>query len=182
MTADLQAEIAKLNRLPAAELQQRYQALTGKPARSAHRVFLARRLVWALQEHHLSGLPDEARRRIADLAESLDPLAKAATRARRRSAALLGEHTDEDRTIKPRHRPREIRLPRSGAVIRRIYKGREIAVQVLDRGFEFDGSRYSSLTAIAQVVTGVHWNGLLFFGLIRQHRKEPHAKATTGTA
>jgi hypothetical protein len=177
MTEELQAEIAKLIRLPAAELQQRYRALTGKPARSAHPAFLARRLAWALQGQHFGGLPDETRQRIAELAESLNPLAKAATKARRCGTA--DPHARGNiRGGQSGQRRREIRLPGSGTTIRRTYKGREIAVRILDDGFEFDGRRYRSLTAIAKLVTGAHWNGLLFFGLIRQHRKDLHDKAS----
>jgi hypothetical protein len=38
-------------------------------------------------------------------------------------------------------------------------------VKVLDNGFECDGRRYKSLSAIAQEVTGSKWNGFLFFGI-----------------
>ena len=38
-------------------------------------------------------------------------------------------------------------------------------VKVLDNGFEFDGRRYKSLSAIAQEVTGSKWYGFLFFGI-----------------
>jgi hypothetical protein len=44
-------------------------------------------------------------------------------------------------------------------------------VTVLDEGFEWEGKRYSSLSAIAQEVTGTKWNGFAFFGLA----KEAHA-------
>jgi hypothetical protein len=180
MTEDLQAEIAMCFRLPAAGLQQRYQALTGKPARSTHPAFLARRLAWALQEQQVGGLPDEARQRIAELAESLDPLAKAATKARRRSPTDPHGRSNR-RGGRPGHRRREIRLPGPGATIRRTYKGCEIAVRILDDGFEFDGHHYRSLTAIAKLVTGAHWNGLLFFGLIKQQRKDLHDQASSTT-
>ena len=38
-------------------------------------------------------------------------------------------------------------------------------VKVLTDGFEHEGRHYSSLSAVAQVVTGTRWNGLVFFGL-----------------
>lgn len=38
-------------------------------------------------------------------------------------------------------------------------------MQVLDDGFEFKGQRYKSLSAVAKVATGSHWNGFHFFGL-----------------
>ena len=38
-------------------------------------------------------------------------------------------------------------------------------MKVLDEGFEFEGRRYRSLSAIAGEITGTKWNGYLFFGL-----------------
>jgi hypothetical protein len=40
-----------------------------------------------------------------------------------------------------------------------------IQVMVLEKGFEFEGQAYRSLTAIAETVTGSHWNGRQFFGI-----------------
>ena len=59
-----------------------------------------------------------------------------------------------------------------GALLTRNYKGRMIRVRVLPKGFDYEGTIYRSLTAIAEAVTGVHWNGYLFFGL------KPPEKAT----
>ena len=47
----------------------------------------------------------------------------------------------------------------------RKYKGRAVAVTVLEKGFEWDGRQYRSLSAVAKEVTGSHWNGLRFFNL-----------------
>jgi Protein of unknown function (DUF2924) len=33
----------------------------------------------------------------------------------------------------------------------------------LAKGFEFKGTTYPSLSAVARLVTGAHWNGRLFF-------------------
>ncbi len=79
-------------------------------------------------------------------------------------------------TARPKRCGRDLRLPSPGSFLRREYRGRDILVRVLDRGFEYDGRRYRSLSAIAKAVTGAHWNGLLFFGLARQE-KSPFAAA-----
>ena len=52
-----------------------------------------------------------------------------------------------------------------GARIRRNWQGRSIEVIVRDGGFEWDGRRYASLSAVARAVTGARWNGPRFFGL-----------------
>jgi hypothetical protein len=47
----------------------------------------------------------------------------------------------------------------------RQYKGQTIRVLVLPDGFEFEGERYRSLSAVAKAVTGSHVNGFRFFKL-----------------
>lgn len=49
--------------------------------------------------------------------------------------------------------------------ISRTYKGREIEVVVRRDGFEWDGRRFKSLSAVAKAVTGSHCNGFRFFNL-----------------
>ena len=95
--------------------------------------------------------------------ESLDPLGKLAARARGAGSNAPAKH-------KGRTTRRDIRLPKPGDVLSRNYKGREIIVRVLGSGFEYEGRRFRSLSAIAKAVSGAHWNGLLFFGIVRQER------------
>ena len=52
-----------------------------------------------------------------------------------------------------------------GTLLEREYKGRTVRVTVRADGFECDGERYKSLTAVAKAITGKHWNGFHFFGL-----------------
>src|SRR5689334_22435287 len=52
-----------------------------------------------------------------------------------------------------------------GTRLVRSWNGRTIAVLVVEEGFEFEGRRYRSLTAIAREVTGAAWSGPRFFGL-----------------
>ena len=49
----------------------------------------------------------------------------------------------------------------------REWNSQEIHITVLDNGFDYNGQRYASLSAIARTVTGTRWNGLVFFGLKR---------------
>jgi hypothetical protein len=57
-----------------------------------------------------------------------------------------------------------------GSVIVKDHQGRTIVVRVLDHGFEYDGNRFASLSAIAGKITGTKWNGFLFFGLTKESR------------
>lgn len=95
--------------------------------------------------------------------ESLDPLGKMVAQARGGSAHSLTKAMSQERR-------RDLRLPVPGDVLNRVYKGRAITVRVLASGFDYEGRRYRSLSAIAKAVTGAHWNGLLFFGIVRQER------------
>jgi hypothetical protein len=38
-------------------------------------------------------------------------------------------------------------------------------VTVIDGGYEHQGKRYRSLSAVARAITGTQWSGPLFFGL-----------------
>jgi len=63
-------------------------------------------------------------------------------------------------------RPRDPRLPAAGETILRTYKGEELSVDVLERGFRWKGDEYRSLSKLAAVVTGQKAiNGFAFFKL-----------------
>ena len=53
----------------------------------------------------------------------------------------------------------------AGTRLVREWKGVGHEVTVVDGGFEYQGRRYRSLSAIARAITGTRWNGPLFFGL-----------------
>ena len=61
--------------------------------------------------------------------------------------------------------PRDPRVPPAGTVLRRVFDGKTYEVTVCAEGFEYEGRRYKSLSAIATEVAGTRWNGFLFFGL-----------------
>lgn len=54
-----------------------------------------------------------------------------------------------------------------GTRLLREWQGRTHQVTVLSSGFEWNGVRYRSLSAIARSITGTAWSGPLFFGLRR---------------
>jgi hypothetical protein len=64
-------------------------------------------------------------------------------------------------------------LPRkltSGTRLVRDWHGVGHTVIVLEKGFEYDGRHWKSLTAIAKAITGTPWNGPLFFGLMERRK------------
>jgi hypothetical protein len=63
---------------------------------------------------------------------------------------------------------RDPRLPAPGTTIDRVYKKKTYAVEVLDRGFKFDGREWRSLTAIAKAITKAPAiSGPRFFGIVQ---------------
>jgi Protein of unknown function (DUF2924) len=57
--------------------------------------------------------------------------------------------------------------PKPGARLVREWRGRTHTVTITEDGFECGGTTYPSLTKIAKKITGAHWSGPRFFGLVR---------------
>jgi len=56
---------------------------------------------------------------------------------------------------------------KTGMTLVRQWRGHTHAVLVRDDGFEYEGQPYRSLSVIAKRITGAHWSGPRFFGLIK---------------
>ena len=76
---------------------------------------------------------------------------------------------ERKKTRKAESSPREL-LP--GTRLVRDWKGVSHQVTVLTDGFEYQGLRFSSLSAIARAITDTRWNGWVFFGIPNPNRKE----------
>lgn len=74
----------------------------------------------------------------------------------------------------PRRGRRAGRIPAAGTLLRRVYRERTVVVQILTDGFEYEGRRYGSLSAVARAATGTRWNDLLFFGLTQRGKDKRH--------
>ena len=57
---------------------------------------------------------------------------------------------------------------KTGATLVREWRGHTHTVLVCEDGFEHEGRRYRSLTAIAERITEAHWSGPRFFGLTKR--------------
>src|SRR5437016_10240625 len=146
----LESEIAALPTLSAQELRTAWRALRcGDPTAASSRDLLIREIAYKLQERAHGGLAPAIKRRLRGMATELE-----ANGAGALAPALL---------LKP------------GTRLLREWGGRTHTVIVLDDGFEYEGSRYGSLTEIARHITGAHWSGPRFFGL-RKAAAQPGAK------
>ena len=55
--------------------------------------------------------------------------------------------------------------PLPGSVLTKEYHGVEHQVAVHTDGYEYEGRKFSSLSAVARYITGMSWSGPVFFGL-----------------
>jgi hypothetical protein len=136
MTDTVLAQLAALKDKTAADLKAMWQELFDKPPPVAGRAYLESRLSYRIQELAYGGLKPETVKRLDALAtRGVDP----------------GK--------------RRIERPLAGTRLVREWGGVEHHVTVLTDGFEHQGRRFKSLSAVAKAITGTQWNGPAFFGL-----------------
>ena len=145
--AGVARELTELNEMTVGELAERYKAVFGESTRTRNKQFLRKKVAYRIQELAEGGLSPRALERIEQLATIVparwrQPLAQTKTGA----------------TVS-----RDPRLPPAGTEITRVHDGVEHKVIVLDDGFEHRGKRHRSLSRIAKLITGVQWNGFLYF-------------------
>jgi hypothetical protein len=85
------------------------------------------------------------------------------SKATQRKLTALTKELQKNGNIAPDASPHA----RPGMRLVREWRGRTHTVVVTDDGFEYAGKPYSSLSKIAQEITGAHWSGPRFFGLNR---------------
>ena len=163
---DIAAEFTALDRMSTGELAERYAELHGQPCRTRHRAYLIRKIAWRLQANAEGDLSQRARRRAAELADDAE------VRVMAPKTMICPPQVGESATVtRPvpvgRDKPTDPRLPAPGSAIVREYKGRKHRVVHLEdgSGFEYEGQRYRTLTAVAKRITRSHINGFRFFKL-----------------
>lgn len=160
-------QVQALSRMTVGELRERYIDVFGEETRSYHKDFLRKRIAWRIQAMAEGDLSERAKRRAEEIANDADLRVRTP-----RDPVKPGLMEVRACSVTGRlHQLRDHRLPLPGTLLAREFRGRDIVVKVLDKGFEYDGRRFKSLSAIAQEATGSKWNGFLFFGLAES--KEP---------
>jgi Protein of unknown function (DUF2924) len=141
MTDTVLAQLAALKNTPAPALKAKWRALFDREPPPYNRRFLESRLAYRIQELAYGGLKKETVERLR----------------------VLGKQYDGKPDGRPK--PRSDRLPIAGTRLIREWQGIEHCVTVRGDDFEYQGRPYKSLSAIAREITGVRWNGWVFFGL-----------------
>lgn len=139
------SRVVALRTAPTEGLKRQWRDLFGTEPPPYNRRLLESRLAYRIQELGYGGLSAAAR-------EKLDALADQVGQGKQLSVKLK---TDR---------------PVTGTRLVREWQGVEHTATVLADGYEYQGRRYKSLSAIARAVTGTQWNGPLFFGLKRVAR------------
>lgn len=96
-------------------------------------------LAYRMQEQEFGGLSGGSHRRLRELSSALE--------------SNSTKSLSPGQTIKP------------GTRLIRQWKDQVHVVNIEERGYEYRGVRYESLSKIARLITGTRWSGPLFFGL-----------------
>ena len=145
MNDSVLAQLAALPEKTLPELRQLCRDLSDREPPSGNKPFLVKRLAYRVQELACAGLSARAEAKLNVLIE------------------------EEDRRVRGLPVVRKGDRPIAGTRLIREWQGVEHTTTVLDDGFEYQGRRYKSLSAIARTITRTRWNGPLFWGL-RSHR------------
>lgn len=152
--SDMKQEIEALQGMTTSALARRYTDVWGKPPRVKHAEFLKKRIAWKILEQRYGGLSEVAKKRLEELIAEIK--------------IDLGTERSTSGVIKTAAVKRRGDGLVPGTTLRREWREQKIEVRVLEDGFEYDGAIYRSLTAVAKKITGGHWNGRLFFGLVER--------------
>ncbi len=129
-------QILELENKSSTELRQIYNNLFVNPCSpNAGKDQLYHKIAYRLQELSIGGLDIETKNKLDVLAKG-----KAIAKQSKQSGNFL-----------------------TGTKICREYKGIMHQVEVIENGFQYNGQKWSSLSAIATKITGTKWNGPKFF-------------------
>ena len=142
-------QVAELPELDSDQLKERWRAMFGSEPPAYNKPYLIKRLAYRIQELAFGGLSEAAQAQLRDALQEDDGLPGRMQRRRRK----LG-------------------MPVVGTRLVREWQGNRYEVTVVSGGFEFEGRKYRSLSAITKAITGTHWNGPGFFGLRQNSKKE----------
>ena len=123
------------------------QLFQSPPPHQLRRQLVVRILAYRIQEQEFRGLNPSAHQRLRQMARALE----------RDPAAEISDA--------PSFKP--------GTRLIRQWQDRTHIVTVEENGYEYQGSRYQSLSEVARLVTGTRWSGPLFFGLKASPAKAP---------
>lgn len=137
---DVEAELKQLGTMPISALRVQYRELfRSSPPPAFGPDLLRRSIAKHIQERAYGGLSRETKKLLDQLIRSI--------------AAGKTGRLEVPQRIKP------------GSELVRVWNGQSHKVMVLAKGFAYQGKIFTSLSEIANRITGTRWNGPKFFGL-----------------
>lgn len=151
---DVNIEINELVSLTQVELRLRWVQVLKRPLPlNSQRDFLLGSLAYELQAHTQGPLKSSTHRALALIARNLV----------RGGAKQTGMGS-----LRP------------GTRLLRTWQGETHEVLALEKGFSYLGETYTSLSEIAETITGAHWSGPVFFGLKKPRPKKSRPSSNGG--
>lgn len=148
MSDSVLRQVADLQNLTYEQLKDLWRTLNGSEPPAYNRRYIVSRLAYRIQEIAYGGLSEDAHEKMS---------------------AVLKRHGYDENGVPARSGDRRVSsgrgMPVIGSKIVREWNGKRYEVIALRDGFEFEGRKYRSLTAIVKAITGTHWNGRKFFGV-----------------
>jgi len=133
------AQLESLRTMTGDDLRKMWNELYKSEPPRANKQYLTKRLAYRIQEVAYGGNSAEIETRLAVKAD---------------------EHFGKGKRPK-----RTEKKAITGSVLVRLYQGVEHQIAVLDDGYQYQGCKYRSLSAISREITGMNWSGNAFFGL-----------------
>jgi hypothetical protein len=159
------AQVVALTHLSVPELRLKWQEVFGEATTQRHKQYLVKRIAWEMQRQHFGGeLSPEAKTRLHELQEEFRTTPPTEWfKGARHNRAPAPSSTKGPRPV------RAAKAPKAGTVLARDYKGQRVTVTVRgEREYEWRGTIYKSLSAVAKAITGSHCSGVAFFGLTKK--------------
>ncbi|XZE33756.1 DUF2924 domain-containing protein [Pirellulaceae bacterium SH501] len=154
---NIDREVALMKLMSVGELRKKYCEVFKEPTNARNKVWLIKRIAWRMQANIEGDLSERARRRAMEIANDAD-IRMMPPRERKPR-----KFVQQPNTVVVNVDSKPTRSLSVGQSLQRVYKGQNIVVVVRSDGFEWQGQKYKSLTAVAKAVTGKHWNGFNFF-------------------
>jgi hypothetical protein len=146
MDPDISGKITRLPSFSRQQLLDLWQELYGKEAPPGiRRELMVPFLAYRMQEKAYGGLKPTTRSKLLRIARDLQ-------KAPSKNQLIL----------QPKTKP--------GTRIFRQWQGKPHEVLITESGYEYQGTRFKSLSAIANKISGTRWSGPAFFGLKRDRR------------
>ncbi|WP_298016770.1 DUF2924 domain-containing protein [uncultured Parasphingopyxis sp.] len=140
--APLDTRVAGLASMTPAQLRAEWRRTFRRETPPHSPDLLARAIAWRWQAKHYGDLSPPLRRRLDQMTSELDATGDIGAAA-----------------------PSQLAI---GTRLVREWNGKTIKVLVTDEGFQFEDRHYQSLSQIARHLTGAHWSGPRFFGLVKR--------------